>query len=111
MCSFQNQDRILRSSRQCSWNSYYARQSRCSSRFSVPQCIKDVRSFIGLASYYCKFVKGFATIAEPLTRLLGKQTRFEWNPQAQKAFEALKEALMQATSLAFPIRNVRYRRF
>jgi len=74
--------------------------------FPVPRCIKDVRSFIGLASYYRKFVKGFVTIAEPLTRLLGKPTRFEWNPKAQKAFEALKEALMQATSLAFPIPNI-----
>ena len=74
--------------------------------FPVSQCIRDVQSFIGLASYYHKFVKGFATIAEPITRLLGKQTHFEWNPQAQKVFEAMKEALMQATSLAFPIPNV-----
>jgi len=74
--------------------------------FPAPQCVKDVRSFVGLASYYRKFVKGFATIAEPLTRLLSKQTRFEWTPEAQAAFEALKHALMEATSLAFPIPNV-----
>lgn len=67
--------------------------------------MKDVRAFIGLASYR-KFVKGIAMIAELLTRLLGKQMRFEWTVEAQAAFETLKEALMQATSLALSIPNV-----
>jgi len=74
--------------------------------FPVPQCVRDVRAFVGLASYYRKFVKGFATIAEPLTRLTSKQMHFEWTPEAQAAFKALKQALMEATSLAFPIPNV-----
>ena len=42
-------------------------------------------------------------IAEPLTRLTCKQTKFEWGEDAQVAFDALKKALMDATSLAFPI--------
>ena len=74
--------------------------------FPIPQCTKDVHAFVGLASYYRKFVKGFATIAEPLTWLTSKQTRFEWSPEAQVVFEALKDALMEATSLAYPIPNV-----
>jgi len=37
--------------------------------FPILQCTKDVRAFVGLTSYYIKFVKGFATIVEPLTRL------------------------------------------
>jgi len=69
----------------------------------VPHCLKDVRSFYGLASYYRRFVKGFTTIAEPLTRLTGKMARFEWTEEAQQAFEALKKALVEATSLAFPV--------
>ena len=69
----------------------------------MPHCLKDVRSFFGLASYYRQFVKGFATIAEPLTRLTRKMARFEWSEEAQLAFETLKKALVEATSLAFPV--------
>ena len=69
----------------------------------TPHCIMDVRAFLGLASYYRKFVKGFATIAEPLTALNKKMVRFSWSPQAQDAFERLKQALMDVTSLAFPV--------
>jgi len=74
--------------------------------FPIPKCTKDVHAFVGLASYCRKFVKGFAMIAKPLTRLTSKQIRFEWSPVAQVAFEALKDALMEATSLAYPIPNV-----
>ena len=49
------------------------------------------------------FVKGFATIAEPLTRLTRKMARFEWTEEAQQAFDALEKALAEATSLAFPL--------
>jgi len=69
----------------------------------VPHCLKDVRAFFGLASYYRRFVKGFATIAEPLTRLTRKMARFEWTEEAQLSFEALKKALVESTSLAFPV--------
>jgi len=67
-----------------------------------PKCVKDVRAFYGLASYHRKFVKGFATIAEPLTRLTQKNVHFEWSQEAQDAFDKLKQALQDATSLAFP---------
>jgi len=67
-----------------------------------PKCVKDVRAFYGLASYYRKFVKGFATNAEPLTRLTQKNVHFEWSREAQDAFDKLKQALQDATSLAFP---------
>ena len=69
----------------------------------TPNCITDVRAFLGRASYYRKFVKGFATIAEPLMALNKKMVRFSWTPQAQDAFERLKQALMDVTSLAFPV--------
>jgi len=69
----------------------------------TPHCLTDVRAFLGLASYYRKFEKGFATISEPLTALNKKMVRFSWTPQAQEAFERLKQALMDATLFAFPV--------
>jgi len=69
----------------------------------VPHCLRDVRAFFGLASYHRRFVKGFSTIAEPLTRHTRKMARFEWSEEAQQAFDALKKALVEATSLAFPL--------
>jgi len=69
----------------------------------VPHCLRDVRAFFGLAFYYRRFVKGFATIAEPLTRLTRKMARFEWTEEAQQALDALKKTLVEATSLAFPL--------
>jgi len=61
---------------------------------------------VGLASYYRRFVRGFASIAEPLMRLMRKMARFEWTEEAQQAFGALKTALIDATLLAFPQPNV-----
>jgi len=68
----------------------------------MPHCIHDVHAFFGLASYCRRFVKGFATIAEPLTRLTKVQARFIWTDEAQAAFDKLKQALIDACSLAFP---------
>jgi len=69
----------------------------------TPNCLTDVRAFVGLASYYRKFVRSFAIIAEPLTALMTKKVRFTWSQEAQQAFERLKEALMEITSLSFPV--------
>jgi len=71
-----------------------------------PHCLRDVRAFYGLASYYRKFVKGFANIAEPLTRLTKKGTKFIWTDDAQNAFEKLKQAVIEASTLSFPYPDV-----
>ena len=64
----------------------------------TPHCLRDVRAFVGLASYYRRFVRNFASIAEPLTRLTKKNnTPFKWTDDADRAFRQLKDAL------AFPI--------
>ncbi len=47
--------------------------------FPVPRCTKDVRSFLGLANYYRRFIKNFAFIASQLTKLTGKHVRFSWD--------------------------------
>ncbi|GMI64709.1 hypothetical protein HRI_000140200 [Hibiscus trionum] len=67
--------------------------------WKVPKSVTEVRSFLGLAGYYCRFVEGFSKIAVPLTKLLQKNVRFEWTEARQQAFEKLKEALMQASVL------------
>jgi len=71
----------------------------------VPKCVRDVRAFFGLASYYRKFVKNFATIAEPLSALTKKGVRFNWSPEAQQAFKRLKRALAETVTLAYPQPN------
>jgi len=71
----------------------------------VPKCVRDVRAFFGLASYYRKFVKKFASIAEPLSALIKKGVRFNWSPEAQQAFERLKHALAETVTLAYPQSN------
>ena len=71
-----------------------------------PQCIRDVRAFYGLASYYRRFVRGFAAIAEPLTKLTRKNQKFEWTDESQIAFDKLKVALEYATTLSYPYPNL-----
>ena len=71
-----------------------------------PRCLKDVRAFVGLASYYRRFLLSFANIAEPLTRMTKKNTRFEWTYEADEAVRKLKTALMEVPILAFLHPNV-----
>ena len=63
-------------------------------------------AFYGLASYYRKFVKGFATIAKPLTILTKKGTKFVWTDDAQQAFDKLKQALIDTSTLSFAYPNI-----
>ena len=77
---------------------------RAISEWPVLQSVKDVRSFLGLAGFYRRFVKGFSKIAQPLTDLthLADRSLWQWTSEAQKAFEALKKALVSAPVLAHP---------
>lgn len=67
----------------------------------VPTTVKDVRAFLGLAGYYRKFIKGFATIVAPLTQLTSK-AGFHRTFEAEEAFLQLKKALTTAPVLQLP---------
>ena len=64
-----------------------------------PRNVTEVRSFLGLAGYYRRFVKGFSVIASPLTKLLRKEVKFEWTNKCQESFEKLNEMLVEAPIL------------
>ena len=73
----------------------------CIKQWPTPTSSKQLHSFLGLASYYRKFIRHFAMIAAPLTDLLKKEA-FKWNELSQQAFWTLKTALTQAPVLALP---------
>lgn len=68
----------------------------------VPTTVRGVRSFLGMASYYRKFIHHFSEIASPLIHLTRKHARFRWNEDCDKAFVELKSKLCQAPVLAHP---------
>ncbi|WZY99789.1 hypothetical protein YC2023_072118 [Brassica napus] len=67
-----------------------------------PRSATEVRSFLGLAGYYRKFVKGFASLAQPMTRLTGKDVKFTWAEECEECFSALKNMLTSAPILVLP---------
>ena len=70
--------------------------------YPVPNDVKSLRSFLGLASYYRRFVPGFAKVAGPLHALTKKDSPFIWGPECQAAFAELKQLLTSSPVLAFP---------
>ena len=63
------------------------------SDFAVPTCKRQLMRFLGMTGYYRKFCDNFSVIAEPLTNLLSKRTKFIWTNDCQKAFDILKAIL------------------
>ena len=67
-----------------------------------PKTATEVRSFLGLAGYYRRYVKGFAAIATPLHALTRKAAVFHWSEDCQTAFDQLKTRLTTSPITAFP---------
>ncbi|MCG7878904.1 MAG: RNA-directed DNA polymerase, partial [Candidatus Thiodiazotropha endolucinida] len=68
----------------------------------IPINITEVRSYLGLCSYYRRFIPKFAEIAKPLHRLTEKGQKFVWSNECQHAFETLKKHLTESPVLAYP---------
>jgi hypothetical protein len=72
-------------------------------KWERPTNVIEIRSFLGLAGYYRRFIEGFSTIASPLTKLTRKEVRFVWSEECELSFRELKERLTSAPVLALPL--------
>jgi len=67
-----------------------------------PRSVKDIRSFLGHADFYWRFIQNFTKIAHPLTSLLPKDVPFVFTPECLEAFEILKKELISAPIIHTP---------
>jgi hypothetical protein len=74
----------------------------------TPKDQHEIRSFLGLCTYYRRFISGFANIAKPLTKLMEQRQAFQWTPEVEAAFQTIKGALCAAPILAYPKPGERY---
>ena len=70
--------------------------------WSQLQSVHDIRLFLGLASYYHKFIKGFSQLAKPLTDLIREKVTCHWGDDEANSFTALKVAMAIAPVLHLP---------
>ena len=74
----------------------------------IPTNVAAIRSFLGLAGYYRRFVKDFSKLAMPLTDLLRTDVKFEWNKSQQQSFLQLKQSISSAPVLTLPDDSLPY---
>ena len=67
-----------------------------------PKSVTDIRSFLGLAGYYRKFIKDFSLVASPMTKLTRMGVKFEWSSKCEESFQSLKKCLTTAPVLTLP---------
>ncbi|KAM0060059.1 putative nucleotidyltransferase, Ribonuclease H [Helianthus debilis subsp. tardiflorus] len=73
--------------------------------WTAPKSPSEIRSFLGLAGYYRRFISNFSKIAVPLTSLTQKEKPFAWGPEQEESFQTLKDLLCNAPILALPNGN------
>jgi hypothetical protein len=76
--------------------------------WKIPQTVKEIRSFLGLAGYYRRFIENFSKIAKPLTSLLEKGVDFSRTGEHQVAFDELTKRLTTAPILILPDQSKRF---
>jgi hypothetical protein len=70
--------------------------------WNAPTSVSDIRSFLGLAGYYQRFIEGFSKISKPMIELLEKDKKFEWTSTCEASFQELKKRLTTAPILVMP---------
>ncbi|GKA39035.1 putative reverse transcriptase domain-containing protein [Tanacetum coccineum] len=70
--------------------------------WASPTTPLEIRQFLGLTSYYRRFIEGFSKIAKPMTELTQKNQKFDWGEEQEEAFQLLKQKLCAAPILALP---------
>ena len=73
-----------------------------------PKLVFEIRSFLGLAGYYRRFIEDFSRIVAPMTRLTRKEVKFDWEDRCEEAFQELKRRLTSAPILIVPDRGQGY---
>ena len=71
-------------------------------KLPTPRCVKDIRSFLGHAGFYRRFIASFSAIARPLCNLLSQDVPFDWTPECQASFDRLKSLLTSAPIMQPP---------
>ena len=66
----------------------------------TPKCVQDVQKFLRLVNYYCRFIKGFASITRPLHDMVKKHQKWDWTEKQEEAFRKLKEWFTKKPVLA-----------
>ena len=73
-----------------------------------PKSVFEIRSFLGLAGYYRRFIEDFSRLAAPMTRLTRKEVKFDWDDRCEKEFQELKRRRTTALILIVPDRGQGY---
>ena len=73
-----------------------------------PNSVFEIRNFLGLVGYYRRFIEDLSRLAAPMTRLTGKEIKFDWDDRCEEAFQKLKRRLTSAPSLIVPDRGQGY---
>jgi len=71
-------------------------------KWPMPQCMRDVRKFLGLTNYYRQFVRNFAKVALPMNWLTRKDEKWRWGEEQQAVFKQLKAVFTTRPVLATP---------
>ncbi|XP_021728750.1 uncharacterized protein LOC110695833 [Chenopodium quinoa] len=77
-------------------------------QWESPKNVSGVRSFLGLAGYYRRFVQDFCRVAQPLTKLMRKDSKFLWSEVFENAFLELKKRLTSAPVLTLPTEGIEF---